>query len=196
MNTTEKTKKEIIKDCAAQLFRKKGYAATSMQDIAEAVGMKAASLYNHIGSKQEILEGLLGRIAQGFTDGLNEVNASSLKPQLKLEALVNLHVDMTFRFSDSIALNTGEWVHLEEPALSKYTKQRVQYEKAFKKILENCKAEGSIDADTDTDIALYSILSSLHWLYSWHNKNKKMSKIELEHQLKKVLLKGLISENF
>lgn len=193
MEATSKSKKEIINDCAAKLFRKKGYSATSMQDIAESVGMKAASLYNHIGSKQEILEELLGRIAQGFTNGLQEINGSTLDPNQKLEALVSLHVEMTFKFSDSIALNTGEWIHLEEPALSKYTKQRTSYEKAFKKILDQCKKEGAIDDKINTEIALYSILSSLHWLYSWHNRNKKVSKIELDHQLKKVLLKGLIS---
>jgi len=192
MSSSLKSKKEIINDCAAKLFRKKGYAATSMQDIAEAVGMKAASLYNHISSKQEILQDLLNRIATGFTDGLNEITSSSLQPQEKLEALVSLHVEMTFRFSDSIAINTGEWIHLEEPALSKYTKQRSSYEKSFKAILENCKKSGLIDKATNTDIALFSILSSLHWLYSWINRNKKVSRIELEHQLKKILLKGLI----
>jgi len=192
MEANTKTKKELIKDNAADLFRKKGFNATSMQDIADAVGMKAASLYNHIASKQEILEELLLRIANGFTEGLKEIENSSLAPQEKLEALVALHVNLTFHFSDSIALNTGEWIHLEEPALSKYSKQRNQYEKSFKKILENCKTEGIIEKNINTDIALYSILSSLHWLYSWHNKNKKISKIELEYQLKKVLLKGLI----
>lgn len=188
----DKSKKEVIKDCAAKLFRKKGYAATSMQDIAEAVGMKAASLYNHIGSKQEILDDLLTRIAGAFTEGLKEINSSSLDPHQKIEALVSLHVEMTFKFSDSIALNTGEWVHLEEPALSRYTKKRTSYEKAFKSILEECKSDGTIDSKVNTDIALYSILSSLHWLYSWHNKHNKVSRVELEHQLKKVLLKGLL----
>jgi len=192
MNDVSKSKKEIINDCAAKLFRKKGYAATSMQDIAEAVGMKAASLYNHIKSKQEILEFLLTRIATSFTSGLNEINSSSLNPRQKLEALVSLHVEMTFKFSDSIALNTGEWVHLEEPALSKYTKQRSSYEKTFKNILDACKEERLIDKNIDTDIALFSILSSLHWLYSWRNRNSKVSRIELEHQLKKILLEGLI----
>ena len=146
MKSDTKTKKEIIKDKAAILFRKKGYNATSMQDIADAVGMKPASLYNHIGAKQEILEELLLRIADGFTQGLKQIDGSSLHANEKLEAFVNLHVDMTIKFSDSIALNTGEWVHLEEPALSKYSKQRNQYEKAFKKIIDACKSEGFIDS--------------------------------------------------
>ena len=48
-------KDEIIKT-AAKLFKEKGYSAVTMRDIATAMGMKAASLYNHIKSKQEILK--------------------------------------------------------------------------------------------------------------------------------------------
>ena len=46
-------KTEII-NVAAQLFKEKGYSAVTMRDIAQAMDIKAASLYNHIKSKQEI----------------------------------------------------------------------------------------------------------------------------------------------
>jgi len=52
------TKEEIL-DAAAQIFRLKGYHATSMQDIAGAVNLQKASLYHHVSSKQEILLDLL-----------------------------------------------------------------------------------------------------------------------------------------
>jgi len=194
MEAVSKTKKEIIKEKASYLFRKKGYAATSMQDIALAVDMKAASLYNHIKSKQEILQDLLMSIASAFTDGMIEIEQSSLNPLQKLEALVGLHVNLTMANSDSIALITGEWVHLSEPELNSYIKQRNKYEKKFLKILNQCQSSGHIDANTNIELALFSILSSLHWLYSWHHKHKNISKVELEHQLKSILLRGLIRE--
>jgi AcrR family transcriptional regulator len=188
----EKNKKAIIKAEAAKLFRKKGFTASSMQDIAEAVGMKAASLYNHIGSKQEILKDLLLNIAAAFTEGILDIEASSLSGMEKLEELVNLHVDLTFKYKDSISLITGEWVHLTEPELSLYRNQRIQYEEKFLAILKDCKKENLIDKNLNLDIALFSILSSLHWLYSWHIKNPKLGKTELAKQLKAVLLKGII----
>jgi len=179
---------------SAFLFRKRGYAATSMQDIAESMEMKAASLYNHIASKQEILQELLMGIAEAFTRGMEEIRQSSLDAESKLEALVSLHVQLTLENSDSIALITGEWVHLSEPQLSEYKKQRSTYEKRFLKILNDCQEIGLIGDKVNINLALYSILSSLHWLYSWHHKHPKISRIELEHQLKMVLLKGLIVE--
>lgn len=186
------TKKDQIKNASAKLFRKKGFTATSMQDIADVVGIKAASLYNHIGSKQEILKDLLINIADAFTAGMQDIENSTLNPIEKLEALVDLHVDLTIKYKDSIALITGEWVHLDSPELDRYKKQRKEYEEKFLAILTTCKYFGHIDPTTDIDIALFSILSSLHWLYSWYNKNKTISRIELRKQLKVVLLQGVL----
>lgn len=193
MDNSVKSKKQVIKEKAAYLFRKKGFNATSMQDIAEAMNMKAASLYNHIQSKQELLDEMLLNIANEFSQGMHDIKTSSLSHIQKLDALVSMHVQMTLQYSDSISLITGEWVHLEEPQLAKYKKLRTVYEKDFLAILNACKKEGHISEHINIELGLYSILSSLHWLYSWHNKNKTMSRIELEHQLKEILLKGIIS---
>ena len=71
-NTSRKT--EII-TVASQLFKEKGYNAVSMRDIAQAMGIKAASLYNHITGKQEILSTLILEVAYEFTNGMNSVIA-------------------------------------------------------------------------------------------------------------------------
>ena len=71
------TKRDIILSTSAKLFRERGYSATSMRDIANAVGIKAASLYNHISSKQDILKDLLMHIANSFVDGITEIDYAS-----------------------------------------------------------------------------------------------------------------------
>ena len=80
METTLKssTKKSQILQAATTLFRKSGYAATSMQDIANVIGIKPASLYNHISSKQEILVELLLFGAQLFVDGYERDQALTI----------------------------------------------------------------------------------------------------------------------
>ena len=75
-----RTKKALIENSAAKLFREKGYRGTSMRDIAKSVGLEAASLYNHIDSKQQILSELLMRLAHLFTEQMDEVNALSVSP--------------------------------------------------------------------------------------------------------------------
>ena len=70
---TPKPKKQIIQEAAVRLFRDKGYSATSMRDLADAVNLKASSLYNHISSKEEILKDICFENAHRFLDGMEEV---------------------------------------------------------------------------------------------------------------------------
>ncbi len=186
-----KSRRTEILECAAKLFREKGYKATSMRDIAKAVGIQGASLYNHIDSKQDLLVELLMFIANLFTKEMDEINKSSLTPVDKIKRLIGLHVRYTEEHTDSISIITSEWVHLEEPVLSEYLDLRAAYERKFEKIITNCIKEGSFEK-VNPKIALFSILSTLRWLYSWYSKQKNINPIELEQQMIHCLLTGLI----
>lgn len=182
--------KETIQQCAARSFRKKGYKATSMRNIAEEAGIKAASIYNHFKSKDVILEELLMGIAQEFTRSMKVIRLSSISSLEKMEKVIELHVRLTVEHTDAIALITSEWIHLEEPALKKYTRLRDKYEKDFKTIIEDGKKEKEFQ-DVDTDLAMFSILSTLRWLYSWYSRNKSSNPEELKEQMVRCLLDGL-----
>jgi len=183
-------RKEQVNLAAAKLFRHRGYNATSMRDIAAEVGIKGSSLYNHIKSKQDILAGLLLSIADEFTTNMNEIEASPLKSYDKLERLIRHQVQLSTKETDALALVPNEWVHLEGPHKSKFVKLKDRYESKFLGILNACKKEGSI-SDVNTDIAMFSILSTLRWSYSWYSKNKNINTIELEEQMIHCLLDGI-----
>jgi AcrR family transcriptional regulator len=185
-----KSRKESISACAARLFRKRGYQATSMRDIADAEQIKAASIYNHFKSKQEILRSLLLRMAHLFTQGMQTVRASSSDPVEQLEQLIALHVRLTIEHTDAIALIAGEWIHLEEPHLQQYRQLRDAYEAHFKEILEAGKKQGLL-RNVDPEIALFSILSSLRWLYSWYSKNRNYEPEKLRQEMISTLLNGI-----
>lgn len=185
-----KSRRAEILSCAAKLFREKGYQATSMRDIAKAVGIQGASLYNHIEGKQDLLEDLLMFIANLFTKEMNEINKSTLAPLDKIKRLIGLHVRYTAEHTDAISIITSEWMHLEEPTLSKYLALRVSYEKKFENIVAQCIKDGVFE-EVNTKVAVFSILSTLRWLYSWYSKQKKINPVELEQQIIHCLLTGL-----
>ena len=182
--------KEIIQKCAARSFRKKGYLATSMRNIAEEAGIQAPSIYNHFKKKHVILEELLMGIAQEFTKNMKDIKSSPISALEKMEKVIELHVRLTVEHTDAIALVTSEWIHLEEPALKKYTRLRNKYEKDFKTIIEEGKKKKEFQ-EVDTDLAMFSILSTLRWLYSWYSKNKSSNPEELKIQMIRCLLDGL-----
>ena len=165
-----------------------------MRDIAKAMGMEAASLYNHIDSKQAILSELLLQIAQEFTEGMAKVQAMKLASINKLESLVSLHVQLTIKYHDSISLIPSEWVHLEGSSIREFTKLRDHYESAFKNVIKACIKEGSLRKH-NIEISSFSILSTLRWLYSWYSKNKKIDVNLLEKEIIQSLIYGLKADN-
>jgi AcrR family transcriptional regulator len=184
------SKRQQIKEHAASLFRKQGYKATNMRQLADAVGMKAASLYNHIANKEELLQELLMDMAHLFTKSMADVQSSSLGPVEKLEHLISDYVRYTVEHTDAISLLTGEWVHLADDPKKEFLNLRDNYEDGFRQILTDCMETGHFKK-IDVDIALFSTLSTLRWLYSWYSKHKDFDQQDLEKQIKTMLIDGL-----
>jgi len=184
------TRKQEILKVASSLFRIKGYAATSMRDIAREMGMEAASLYNHIASKQRIISGLLMEVAELFTSGMEEIKTSNATPIMQLEALIALHVDLTVSHTNAISLLPAEWVHLEEPTLKAFISLRDAYESDFRELIQNAVKANQL-ARVDVDVALFSILSTLRWLYSWYTKYQRKDVEILKKELIQNLLYGI-----
>ena len=108
----------------------------------------------------------------------------------KLKKLISVHVKMTIEFPDSISIITREWIYLEGPAFDKYKEMRSKYEEDFKHIIESCIAEELFEP-VNPEIALFSILSTLRWLYSWYADHKNLTASELEFQMNHCLIDGL-----
>jgi AcrR family transcriptional regulator len=183
-------RKEQILNAAARLFRKKGFAATTVRMIASEMKMEAASLYNHISSKQEILKELLFLVAGKFTLGMDEINSGPFSPLEKLEKLVLLHIRLALEQPDAVALILGEWIHLEEPDLQDFIRLRTDYESRFKRIIDEGLLAGQLKA-LDPDIAVFSILSTLHALPNWLTRHRMFDPEKLKSELVNSLLYGL-----
>src|SRR3954462_6939691 len=109
------TKKEVIIDKATHLFMEKGFGSASMRDIAEHVGVEAASLYNHIQSKSEILQTICFKVANEFMTNLEAVEVSNQSTIKKMEAIIRLHIRMMLDQYEFVYIADHEWRHLPEP---------------------------------------------------------------------------------
>jgi len=184
-----KSKRQLIIEQAGFLFRDKGFKATSMKDIAEKVGMEAASLYNHIKSKQEILSELLLHIAYKFQEGMKNIDESSYTPFEKIKALIGLHIRITVDNTHAIGLLTKDWKHLKEPHYAEFASIRNRYASDFLRIIIEGMEKGELKS-ANPEIILNSILSSVRWLYDWYTKEKDVSPVELEIQITELLVHG------
>lgn len=192
MNLKPETRKEEIILIAAKLFKEKGYSAVTMRDLAAAIGIKAASLYNHISSKQDILEAIVIDMAEGFTDGMEVIISSEENTIAKLTSIIHLHVDLTVSNPYKMATLNADWVHLEAKK-AEYFRLRTIYENHFRAILKEAIKNGEIEP-VEIDVILFSILTTLRSLYLWIPKKEQLNILELKNNLVKVLLKGIITD--
>lgn len=183
-------KAEII-SVAAKLFKEKGYSAVTMRDIAHAMNIKAASLYNHIQSKQEILVLIVIAIAQEFTRTMNEVVHSNESTILKIEKIIQLHIDITLVDANALACLNNDWMHLANEDLSDFIKMREDYEHNFRVIIKEGIDAGELK-ELNHDVIVFSILSTLRTLYLWYGKKKSPAPEVLKSNMIHVLLKGIV----
>lgn len=184
------SRKEEILEVAAGLFRERGYSAVSMRDIASALDIKAASLYNHISGKQEILAGLILPIAEEFTSGMEMVlkeNTSSLE---KIKKLIEQQIDITLRHSEAMATVNNDWMHLEGKSGASFEKMRDDYEENFRSIIKEGIDKNEFNP-VHPEIILFSILSTLRNLYLWHEKRGKLDVNILKRDMVAVLINGI-----
>ncbi len=181
-------KQEII-TVASKLFKEKGYSAVTMRDIAKAMGIKAASLYNHINSKQEILTYIIISLAEEFTQGMNSIKLSNKNSIEKLKQIVSLHINITINSTNGMASLNNDWMHLKDQK-DYYLTLRVNYENSFRDIINKGIKKKEI-INLNPDIMLFSILSTLRSLYLWIPKKEDLDPNELATSLSNVLLHGI-----
>jgi TetR/AcrR family transcriptional regulator, cholesterol catabolism regulator len=184
------TKKEIIIEKAARLFREKGFGAASMRDIAETVGVEAASLYNHIQSKSEILQAICFKVANEFISRLEEVERNGEPLLKKMETIIRFHIHMMLEQYEYVYISDHEWRHLPEPYLSNFLNQRRGYRKRLSDLIEDGIAKNEMK-NIDPYVAVLTILSAISGIESWQRSRKSTSAETLEASMVKYLIEGL-----
>ncbi|WP_292889886.1 TetR/AcrR family transcriptional regulator [Nonlabens sp.] len=186
------SRKKQILNTAAQLFKDRGYSAVTMRDLAAAMDMKAASLYNHISGKQEILATLILEVAQEFTAGMDAIEENDHSAFAKAEQLILLHIKIALEYTNALAVLNTDWMHLEGEQYQEYIQLRKNYELDFKKILQSGIATGEFK-EMSVDTMLFNLLSTLRSIYLWIPKKSTTEVADLKKELPQLLLKGISS---
>jgi len=184
------SRKEVIVKAAAALFHEKGYKAASMRDLAERVGVEAASLYNLIRSKMELLHDICFNVANAFWEHINKVESSDARPIEKLETLLRFHIKQMLENFQEVYISDREWRYLTDPYLSNFQNQRRNYRKRFAAIIELGINSGEINK-IDASTAVLIVLHAVSGIESWHRSTHKISGEELEENMITILIDGL-----
>ena len=184
------SRKQQIELRATELFKNKGYSATSMRDLAQVLGIEAASLYSHIKSKEEILQKICFRIAKEFFEAKDRIENQDGSPTKRLKLAMAAHIEVITKDADASTVFFHEWRHLSEPYISDFLQMREVYEGWFISIIEEGIQTDEF-VEQNSKFTMLTILSAINWIHNWYKPEGKMSLEEIEEQLVNTLISGI-----
>lgn len=191
MDVANLSRKEQVIRAAAALFREKGYVAASMRDLAQKLGIEAASLYSHIKSKEEILHSLCFDMAAEFRKSLDAVEQLPAPASEKLRQGIIGHIEVMAKDLIASAVFMNEHRHLSQPFLRDFLLLRINYINRFKSIIEEGVRSGDFKDTIDKKLAVMTLFSSLNWMPQWYDPGSDINSSELGEQLADMLVNGL-----
>ena len=191
----ELSRRQAIEDVASDLFRERGYAATSIRDIARALDVQGASLYAHVTSKEDVLWAIVDRAASRFETAADQAerNADARRPGDPAEAiaaLVRAHVEVLTADVAEAGVFVHEWRALGVERRAAVLERRDAYEARFRRRIGEGIAVGAF-ALTDPAIASGAILSAINGLATWYDPEGRLSAERIADHLVDLILRML-----
>ncbi len=183
-------KKEQILVAAQRLFCERGYQATSVRDIAEAVGLQGGSLYAHVESKDDLLWDIVNQSADRFFMAITPIVSAERETMRKLRSAIIAHVQVITDDLDAAAVYSNEWRRLSEDRRREFAQRRDEYEKLFRELIRTGIRDGFL-ASTDESFASLFVLSSLNWVYQWFKPDGRLTAEELGKLMADYIFDGL-----
>ena len=185
------TRKEQVRKKAVHLMKFHGFSGLTMRLLAKELGIEAASIYNHIKSKDEILETVCFDLAKEFELAVLEVNDIYFNATEKLHMLVTAHVRILCADLDASTVFMHEWRYLPEESRLKFIEKRRNYEREIRKIIQLGIDEGDFD-EIDTKYAVITLLSAMNAIVEWYNPKGPLQPNEVADRLYNFIGKALM----
>ena len=181
------TKKDIVQASGA-LFARHGFAGTSVVDIANSVGIKDASIYNHFKSKQEILHAFLVQILENLledcTNSLDKVQKRSAKEQLTV--FVKAHVNFLVQNLEVTPMVDAYTYRSVKVLSEEQSESLASYERKVFNLLKDVLSRGLDQGEfkiDDLTVTAFAILGSIEHLVYWYRPGGRLSKSALQDKL-------------
>ena len=178
---------EIVR-AAGRLFHEKGYSATTIRDIADAVGMRSGSPFYHFKTKNDMLRAVVLEGMGAINDAVARAANSDKPPRARFEAMLRAHLGQLLGGDgrDFAAALLHESRHLDPEVLAELVAFKDRYEAMWQQALQDLKRAGLI-AD-DSQLARLFLLGALNWTVQWYRPDGSKSIEQIARQLASFVL--------
>jgi len=165
-NQDKNNRRDDILEAAARLFAAKGYAATSIRDIAQQVGILSGSLYYHFASKEEVLLEVHARGVSQVTEAVEKAVANSAKdPWSRMSAACHAHLEVLLGDSPFSQVITPQFPsHFDGDIRATLLAQRDSYEEIFRGLVKALPLPKKLDRRHFR----LALLGALNWTPTWY----------------------------
>ncbi len=182
------TRREELTREAARLFAERGFHGTSMDALAQALGVQKGSLYSLTGSKQQLLFETMREGARAFHAALDDVpeDASAIE---RVRAALRGHLRVVSEQLDVATVFTREWRYLDGEFRDEITAERRRYEERWRALFREGVEAGDLRTDLDAGAATLLVLSAANWAYTWLEPGRDTD--ELADRFTAILVDGV-----
>lgn len=176
---------------AAQMILQKGYDATSVSDIADALGITKAGLYHYIRGKTELLYDIM---KFGLDELQREVMEPAQKiadPEERLRFVIATHARIVTRGDGAVTILVDEARALTATQNRKVTKLKRAYLDYLRDTLGELRDAGKL-RDVNLTVGAFSIIASVNWLSRWYQHDGELTAAEIADQIADIALNGLM----
>lgn len=178
---------------AADLFRERGYRASTLDHIAARLGMSKASLYTYFRAKEEMLAAISRETIEGFTRELTLVLRSRLEPEEKLRRVVRQHVRFVIANQSFLTVFFSEEANLPSRFARALRAQKDRYDRGVESVVVQGIRRG-VFRDAPPRLVVFGLLGMLNWLYKWYNPRGRWGAEEIAAVFLALIEGGLLKQ--
>lgn len=188
MTTNKQTE---IALAAVKLFEQKGYRSTSVQDIADAVGLQKGSLYHYITSKEELLLQIAHEAIELFNAELESIIAQDLPVRKKFEKMIHSHIVVSIHNLETTTVLWREAFSLGDGPKAVVQKLTDKYLTLVTSVIEAGNAQDEFHIE-EPRVAALALLGSCNWVYRWYRPDGTLGADEVATIFSNLFLNGFI----
>ncbi|HLJ72988.1 MAG TPA: TetR/AcrR family transcriptional regulator [Thermoanaerobaculia bacterium] len=176
---------------AAQMILENGYDATSVADIAGALGITKAGLYHYIHGKTQLLFDIMQY-------GLDELDREVARPAMqiadaeeRLRFMIGNHARIVTRGHGAVTILVDEARALTPAQNRKIVRRKREYFDFLRQTLTELKSHKKL-RDVNVTVAAFSLLGMINWLSRWYQPDGALDEEQVAQQIVDIALNGLI----
>jgi AcrR family transcriptional regulator len=170
---------ERVLEAAARLFREKGFAATTVREIAKAAGMLPGSLHYRYASKEAILLAVVERAILRATDAVREAIATSRDPVERVRLALRAHLRLLLSGDDAIYVLLYDWRSITGEARAAIVRLRDRYEALWDGLLYEAAGAGRLRPRVDLKLVRLLGFGAINWVAQWFRQDGERTPEEI-----------------